>query len=407
MIVVIVVDAGEGWEPQALTALAGDPGVAVLKRCVDVDDLLATASTGQAEVAVVGADLPGLDRSVVDTLAACDVRVVGVAQDPDTTRSRAAGLEVVVPLARLAELPAAVREPPIAVRPPAEPVLPEDPVAPPRAPVAAGPPGRVVVVWGPAGAPGRTTTAVGLAAELARRGLGTVLVDADPYGGAVAQHLGVLDEVSGLLVAARLSAAGSLGRRYAEVPRRLSDRLHLVTGLPRPDRWREVRPGTLSELVERARQGTQVVVDTGFSLETDPYADPGVRPERNGLTHEALAVADELVVVGSADPVGLARLARGLRELDDHLHMAGLAPVVRVAVNRMRSTLGWRESDVSSMLAGFGARGGVQFLPDDQAAVDRALVAGRSLVESGDSALGRAQAALLDAMAGLPARSRH
>ena len=66
-------------------------------------------------------------------------------------------------------------------------------------------PGRTLVVWGPAGAPGRTTVAVALASVLAGRGLRTTLVDADPYGGAVAQHLGVLDEVSGLLSAARLT----------------------------------------------------------------------------------------------------------------------------------------------------------------------------------------------------------
>ena len=76
------------------------------------------------------------------------------------------------------------------------------------------PAGRVVVVWGPAGAPGRTTVAVSLAAVLARRSRRTTLVDADPYGGSVAQHLGILDEVSGLLSAARLAADGTL-RRHA------------------------------------------------------------------------------------------------------------------------------------------------------------------------------------------------
>ena len=44
----------------------------------------------------------------------------------------------------------------------------------------------VVAVWGPTGAPGRTTIAVTLATELAALGI-TVLVDADTYGGSVAQ----------------------------------------------------------------------------------------------------------------------------------------------------------------------------------------------------------------------------
>ena len=57
------------------------------------------------------------------------------------------------------------------------------------------------------------------------------------------------------------------------------------------------------------------------------------------MTLAALDAADEIVVVGSADPVGLSRLARGLVELRERT--AG-APV-RVVVNRMRPTLGWSE----------------------------------------------------------------
>ena len=75
---------------------------------------------------------------------------------------------------------------------------------------------------GPAGARrGVTTVAVTFAAVLAARGRATVLVDADPYGGAVAQQLGVLDEVSGLLAAARLAATGGLAERFATVQRSL------------------------------------------------------------------------------------------------------------------------------------------------------------------------------------------
>jgi MinD-like ATPase involved in chromosome partitioning or flagellar assembly len=240
--------------------------------------------------------------------------------------------------------------------------------------------------------------ASGLAGELARRGLTTLLVDADPHGGAVAQQLGILDEVSGLLAAARLVGAGTLGERFATAQRRLSDQLRVLTGLPRPDRWAELRPGTLTAIVERARQDGQVVLDTGFSLEPDLGEVTG-RPERNGLTREAVEIADELVLVGAADPVGLARLARALTEVHELLP----EPRLRVVVNRMRPTLGWREADVVAMLAGFGAPLDVHFLPDDQAAVDRALVAGRLLVETGDGALTRAIAGVLDAIAGVPA----
>ncbi|KAA1425693.1 AAA family ATPase [Nocardioides antri] len=399
MIVTLLVSTGAAWESSALASLNEHPGVVVLKRCVDVDDLLATASAGQGEVAVLGAELAGLDAAVVDQLRQYGVRAVAVAQDDDVARARAhrIGIDAVVAADRVEDLVDAV------VRGPG-PALLEAPTVeavaglPPSAP----PSGRVIAVWGPAGAPGRTTLATALAAELARRRMTTVLVDADPYGGAVAQQLGVLDEVSGLLSAARLVTGGSIDERFPTVQRRLSDHLRVVTGLPRADRWVEVRPGALTAIVERARSEAQVVIDTGFSLEQDPATDVGARPERNAMTLEALTAADEVLLVGAADPVGLARVARAIAEVHEVLP----APVLRLVVNRMRPSLGWREADVTSMLAGFGGNLGVHFLPDDQPAVDRALVAGRTLVEAGESPLTRAVASLVDAMAGRVAARR-
>lgn len=408
MIVVLLASTGAAWEGQALAALQAHPGVVVLRRCVDVDDLLAAASTGQADVAVVGTDLPGLDRGVLDDLARYDVRAVAMMAPADRARGAAVrtGLSVTLDVDRVAELPdlllslPAVDEEPEAYPPPPAAAAPVPPVPvgvdPDLSPPTAAP-GRVIAFWGPTGAPGRTTVACAVAAELARRDLSTLLIDADPWGGAVAQQLGVLDEVSGLLAAARIAGAPDLAARFPGTQRRLSDRLRVLTGLPRADRWSEVRPGVLGELIDLARTQGQVVLDTGFTLEQDLANELG-RPGRNDLTREALEAADEVVVVGSADPVGLTRLVRALDEVRE------IAPRPLVVVNRMRPTLGWRESDVAAMVDGFGAEsggavGGVVFLPDDQAAVDRAMVAGRLLVEVGDSALQRGVAALVETLA--------
>jgi hypothetical protein len=241
---------------------------------------------------------------------------------------------------------------------------------------------------------------VALAAELARRGCRTTLVDADPYGGAVAQQLGILDEVSGVLAAARATAGGALPERFGSVQRTIGPHLGVVTGLPRPDRWVEVRSGVVEHLLEVGRDHGHVVVDTGFSLEQDPASDFGSRPGRNEMTLGALEAADEVIVVGSADPVGLSRLARGLVELRDLVRGAP----VRVLVNRMRPTLGWSEKDIAGMVEGFTRLTGLHFLPDDRAAVDRALVAGRTVVESGESALGRAISGVVDEL--LPETAR-
>ena len=151
--------------------------------------------------------------------------------------------------------------------------------------------------------PGRTTVATNLAAELARRGAAAVLVDLDPYGGAVAQQLGILDEVSGLL------SAVPTGRRR---PARRAVRLRLPRsrrppgGGHRPAPGRPVARGarrrTWSSCSSGRARTADVVVDTGFSLEDDAGSDFGGRPGRNALTLAALEPADEVVVVGCGRP---------------------------------------------------------------------------------------------------------
>lgn len=411
MICVVLLAAGEAWESPALADLEQHREVVVLKRCVDVDDLLASVTNGQADVAVVSLDAPGLDPATIAHLRRHAVRPVAVtdarAGDLDAReQAQRLGIRALVSAGELDTLPEVVttvedvadtRVRPRADAVPGDAAPMEGAPAPGPAPGDAGTrdaEGRLVVVWGPAGAPGRTTVATNLAAEVARRGAPAVLVDLDPYGGAVAQQLGILDEVSGLLSASRLAGAGTLEERFVTVCRGVGDHLAVVTGLPRADRWREVRGAHVERLLETARTWGDVVVDTGFSLEEDPGSDFGGRPGRNTLTLAALDAADEVVVVGAADPVGLARLARALVELRER----GTGAPVRVVVNRMRASIGWSEKEIAGMVEGFSRVAGLHFLPDDRVVVDRALVTGRALVDSGDGTLVRSLAALADAV---------
>ena len=234
--------------------------------------------------------------------------------------------------------------------------------------------------------------AIALAAESAARGVSVTLVDADPYGGAVGQHLAVLDEVSGLLAASRLANAGQLDRaRLVELARGIGPGFRLVSGLPRPDRWTEVRPQALVEVLDVARTlDEMVVVDTGFGLPSTPLDPFAAGPARDEITLSVLEAADRLVVVGSADPVGLTRLVRALRDVTE---VRPEGPEV-VVVNRMRSSLGWSAREVGDLVTQVVPAARLVFLPDDRLAVDRALVSGRTLVESGDGPLRRALAEL-------------
>jgi MinD-like ATPase involved in chromosome partitioning or flagellar assembly len=410
---VLVAAAGASWEAEALDRLERGPGGIVLtKRCVDLPDLLASATAGLASVAVVAPGLPGLDADSVDRLRRSGVGVVLVAAPQDLDggegdRLRRLGIDRQVSTSALQDLAGVVHDAAADASPDGGP-----PTGPAQAAAGAGggPPerGRLVAVWGPAGAPGRTTLAVGVADEVARAGRTAFLLDADPYGGSVAQHLGVLDESSGLLAAARAANIGSLDEeRLASLARQTASGLRVLTGLPRPDRWHEVRPAAFEELLDRAGAlASYVVADVGFSLEGEP-GDPfgGTAPRRNHMTLAAVGGADEVLVVGAADPVGLARLARGLVELCDLV--PGVRP--RVVVNRTRASLGWTDREIRGMVEGFVTPLDVHFVPDDRAAADRALMAGASLAESGESPLRSGVRAVALGMVGetaAPARVR-
>lgn len=395
---VLVLASGASWESEVLDRLREGAGLVVLKRCVDVDDLMASAATQQAELAVVSSEAPGLDDRAVQVLRRHGVGTVAVT--PGTPREDAAGRLAAVgigawlpetSLETLAATLHALAEEGPSGRTPDDGL---DPVEEGGTPdPATDRPGRVVVVWGPVGAPGRTTVATALAGELARRGRDTLLVDADPHA-SVAQHLGVLDQVSGLLAAARGGTTG-LAERLPAAARGVEDHLAVLTGLPRPERQVELREGVLAEILGQAATGCDVVVDVGADL-----VDPGWRDGAQGLTLEALGAADDVVVVGAADPVGLARLARGLVELRETWgsgeSWAGRS--VRVVVNRMRPSLGWSRADVAGMVEGVARVSALHFLPDDRAGADRALVAGHGVAREQGSALAHGVRELVDVL---------
>jgi len=382
----VLVAAGRAsWEPAALRDLAA-AGMVVLRRCVDLDDLLATALQGQAELALVSAGLTGLDADAVRRLGDAGLGIVAVEADPaGDERTRRLGLALATP----ADVVARLREV-LATEP--------EPVRVEESPAHRGESrrGSVVAVWGPTGAPGRTTIASALAAELASGGRQVVLADVDPCAGTIAQQLGVVEDVSGLLAVARLANEGALDHEtLTGCLRRVAPGLDVLTGLPRAERWREVREGVVADLVELAREEADVVLDGGFAL--DAYAERAGLP-RPVATLEALHHADAIVVVGSAEPAGLTRLARGLVALTEVVDRSPAA----VVVNRMRGSLGWREADVAAMVDGFAPGVPVCFWPEERALLDRALVSGRSLVELGEHALRGCARDLVDVLAQVP-----
>ncbi len=387
-----------------LLSAADSPGLHVARRCLDVADLLATAGSRQAQVAVVATTLPGLDADIVARLRAEQLLVIGVAVDlagSDGAWLTGIGVDFVVAVDDIESLEAATRVQVDRGGRPADPadLAGEPPVDTAQLPDLDVAPGDVLSVWGPAGAPGRTTVALGLASELAEAGSDVLLVDADVYGGSVGQMLGLLDEASGLLAAARAANTGRMTTEtLAGLARTVSPNFRVLTGLPRADRWTELRPALLRTVIDAARGLCDItVVDCGFSIELDEEVSyDTTAPRRNGATVTALEVADVIVVVGRADPVGLGRLVRAMSELESLVPGAA----TEVVVNRMRSSLGWSAADVTGMLQRSMSAQTAAVLPDDQSAADRCVVLGKTLAECArDSKLRKSLRGLSDAVA--------
>jgi len=389
---VLVAAGGAAWESGLLPLLAGPGGpVRLARRCVDIPDLVATAAAGRAGLALVSMSVSGWDADVVARLTDCRVRTVAVADGSvEADRGHRLGVGAVLSTDIAADPEAVVR----ALLEAAEPdraatdvsVETFDDVSTNRSEGAVNgvPGGGVVAVWGPTGAPGRSTVALGLAAAAAQRRIPTLLVDADVYGGATGQMLAVLDEVSGVLAAVRAAAEGRLDPdRLAAAAREIGPNLRVLTGLPRADRWTALRPAAVRELLAVARrQHRLVVVDCGFCIEQDEELSfDTAAPRRNGATTTVLEQADLVVAVGSADPLGLTRLARARGDLRELVPTAE----VRLVVNRVRSGLGWSRDEVAATLLTAIGEVPLAFLPQDQPAVDQAWLTGCTLPEAAPS----------------------
>jgi MinD-like ATPase involved in chromosome partitioning or flagellar assembly len=413
-------------ETAVVTALEGAAGrVAVTRRCADLAELLGAAEAGVGRLAVVSDDLPMLDREAVSRLRELGVRVVALVDggDAGAARMHALGVHAVVDAA------APVGDVVTAVLTLADAT--DDDAGPgevrrarlgtagartAHADAATGASGtrgterseesddadeadgaepvrgRLVAVWGPTGAPGRTTVAVNLAAELAALPAGPVaavrgalLVDADTYGGTVAQVVGLLDEAPGIAAAARAAGQGTLdAAALARLTPVVAPDLRVLTGISRADRWPEL-PGSSLDVVWEAARGLAgwVVVDCGFCLEQDEALSYDTHaPRRNAATLSALEAADVVVVVGGADAVGIQRLVRGLGELGE----SGAAAVAErvVVVNRVRASAAGRhpERAVTEALARYAGVVDPRLVPDDRDAVDGALLQGATLREA-------------------------
>ncbi len=328
------------WVQELHFFLMDHGGALVRGYVVSPDDALAESY----DVLLVDDVTSFLSRRLIATLRGRGVRIIGVY---DETDARGAGKQ------RLLEL--GVDEALVATTPPSEflevitklagPFVEEDSeleglleglgartgaARPSRVDLPATDPpsgrGRVIAVAAATGGAGATEVSIGLAAATRARGIATVLCDTDEQAPAVAQRLALplhpnirtaVDAVhhQTTTLDATLTRVANLG-------------IEVLCGLPNPRDWYELRAGEVAEVVaELARSRPCVVANVGPRVDDLPNLGG---PARFGVTRAITSIADALVLVGIASPVGARRIIDWLADARTLIH----ATPVHLVINQ-------------------------------------------------------------------------
>ena len=240
--------------------------------------------------------------------------------------------------------------------------------------------GTVVVVTGASEGAGATELAVELAVALRRRERSAVLVDADLVAPSLAQRLYVSTSdirTSNLLTAidAVHRGSGSLNACVAETTAGCA----LICGLEQPGAWETVAPTEVAGVVaELSTRFAYTIVQTAAPIEQLPSA-------RHDVARRLLQIADRVLVVTDANPVGLQRLTRWMWFASTLLDPA----IVHVVCNHSNPET---RADVEREVLRTLAESTIDHLPDDPRV--RAAAWALELVRTGPYT--RAVAALLD-----------
>ncbi|KTR74395.1 hypothetical protein NS234_19055 [Microbacterium oxydans] len=246
-------------------------------------------------------------------------------------------------------------------------------------------PPRIVAVWGPHGAPGRSTLSIQLAVELSRTGRRTALVDADTVAPSLAMLLGLGDDAPGIAAACRRAERGALDpaelTRLATTVTTSAGEIEVLPGINRPSRWPELSSARLVAALGTCRGWIdETVVDVAGAFDADDEVTYDLAgPRRHAATTAALQEADLIVAIASADPLGISRFIRDHAELR---RLTSPTPVI-VVVNQVRpGPLGIdARGQVRRTLERFAGITDVFFLPFDLRAADAALLHARPMTD--------------------------
>ncbi len=270
--------------------------------------------------------------------------------------------------------------------------------------------GQIVTVWSAAGSTGRSSLTAAFACELVKADKTVLVIDADVHAPALVQLFGFDQNYSGLGAAIRLQGQGQLDVEAFE--KLLLDfevgksKIKVLAGLTMVNRWPEIGFENFRALLQFARQRFEyILLDVGSSLE-HALVDSRLLSERNSVTFAALASANHVVALTTADVVGLNRFIWASRQLLE----LKLEAKLHVVVNRLNQDQQGRRAiaDVAASIREFAMFEVSAFIEEDVPLFGRAMSEGVpvSLVRKNSSAKQAVTQFALSQLLGLPSKSR-
>jgi len=372
-------------EQRLLPILSTRDDVRVVERCLSADQLLEAVVAGRVDVALVAADLHRLGSGPLADLTASRLPMVLLVSDPRDTRWQAQP-GVLLPLDAEPELVdrgivAALRGDRLTTSnrveiPISSPAVEEPPEL--RTESHPGPPSVIAIGSGP-GSPGRSTTAVNLAAALGAV-QPTILVDVDLAAPSIAAMLDA-DPTRNLYMVAHAEPEApwewdrAVESEVQPIDHGRSPYGYVLCGVPKPDMRGRLTARFLERLlIALQRRYRYVVLDTGAEWLGS-----------EGAVHRAaIGLSQQILLVCSADLVGMVRARTSLALLESHLHVSPSR--VALVVNRHDARFHHGRTEIEWALKASTAC----LIPYDHLGVERALATQRPAVLLKRGAAGRA-----------------
>jgi MinD-like ATPase involved in chromosome partitioning or flagellar assembly len=232
--------------------------------------------------------------------------------------------------------------------------------------------GHITAVLGASGGCGVTEITIELGHQLAKRGEKTIIVDGDELSPSLAQRLN-LPLHPNLRTAVDVVEHGT--GRLSECLVGIGSNLEVLTGLPHPKDWVEMRASDMEGLLGELSRGRPQLVVNASPLIEDLTTFGGA--DRFGISRAVVSTADTLVVVCPPTPMGVARLLDRVADLSE---LADGKPVHVVVSRAQKGT--FKRNEIAREIQRSIASNSVHFLPND-AHVEHAAWEG-TLVTNGE-----------------------